>query len=70
MSTWDYVKSKYSTRPVADLGDEFTEEERVKLKEIRARFGGHPECAELGLNERQLTFARWLVDHGRLSDGA
>jgi hypothetical protein len=69
MSAWDYVKAKYATSPLVDLGEEFTEEECVKLKSIRARFGGHPECAELDLNERRLAFARWLVDHGQLSEG-
>jgi hypothetical protein len=70
MSTWEYVTSKYAIRPFADPREVFTEDELAKLREMRARFGGHPECAELNLNERQLAFARWLIDHGRLSDGA
>jgi hypothetical protein len=70
MSTWEYVMSKYAIGPVMDPRDVFTEEELANLREMRARFGGHPECAELNLNERQLAFARWLIDHGRLSDGA
>jgi hypothetical protein len=69
MSTWEHVQSSYAIGPLTDPSKVLTEDELAKLGELRARFGGHPECAELDLNERQLAFARWLIDHARVSDG-
>jgi hypothetical protein len=41
-----------------------TDEEISRLSKIRAQYDGHPECIELELDERRLTFARWLVNSG------
>lgn len=48
--------------------DDFTAEEKERLLALCQHFSAHPEYMETGLDERRLTFARWLVEHGRLSE--
>jgi hypothetical protein len=51
-----------------DIGDDFTTEEKERLLALCQHFSAHPEFLESGIDERRLTFARWLVEHGRLSE--
>lgn len=47
----------------------FAPQELAKLLELRARVESCGVNIELGLDERRLRFARWLVEHGKLSEG-
>jgi hypothetical protein len=53
----------------AVLEGQFTPEELAKLLALRALVATLSPYDELGLDEKRLKFARWLVEHGRLSDG-
>ncbi|HLZ23768.1 MAG TPA: hypothetical protein VKQ30_16780 [Ktedonobacterales bacterium] len=48
--------------------DDFTSDEKERLLALCQHFSAHPEYLESGIDERRLTFARWLVDHGKLSE--
>lgn len=68
MSTypWEYRKQRgRNTTQVAESS--FTPEEIARLVALRAR--SRSLDIEQGIDERRLTFARWLVDHGKLSEG-
>jgi hypothetical protein len=75
MFAWEYARYKHTTYPeqisvaIADVRTELTAEEIARLAAVRARYQGHPKCVEFDLDERRLTFVRWLVDNGRLSEG-
>ena len=47
---------------------QFTEDEIARLNDLSQRFQHHVGYFELELDERRLEFARWLVQHGRLSE--
>lgn len=67
MQSWEsglHVKSQ----PETASDDDFTAEEKERLLALCQHFSSHPEYLELGIDERRLTFARWLVEHGRLSE--
>lgn len=59
-----------TSQPEAATGidDDFTPEEKERLLAVSQHFSAHPEYLESGIDERRLTFARWLVEHGRLSE--
>lgn len=46
----------------------FTEDEIARLRALSRRFDSHAEYFEMDLDVRRLEFARWLVQHGRLSE--
>lgn len=46
----------------------FTETEREQLLTMRYIFTGHAEHSEMLMDVAELDFARWLYEHGRLSD--
>jgi hypothetical protein len=46
----------------------FTPVEFAKLSALRTRLQGRALAVELGLDERRLQFARWLVEHDRLTE--
>lgn len=48
--------------------DDFTPEEKERLLALCQHFSSHPHYLEYGIDERKLTFARWLVEHGKLSE--
>jgi len=52
----------------AVLEGRFTPEELAKLLALRTLFTNHSPFEELGLDEKRLKFARWLIEHGQLSD--
>lgn len=47
----------------------FTAEEWSRLSALRQRIASLPDYRELGSDIRRLEFVRWLVQHGKLSEG-
>lgn len=48
----------------------WTTAEKCRLDEVRrAYWRGEIRYSEDSLDERRLGFGRWLVEHGRISDG-
>jgi hypothetical protein len=70
MYPWEYAyaQSKWAAQRDTDPQEALSPEELTKLRQVRARFGGHPAWMELALDERRLSFVRWLVDHGRINE--
>lgn len=66
MFTW---KPTHQARRMLALADAFTAEQRVHLESLRVRYDETQDCGEFGLDEHWLLFARWLVEHGRISEG-
>lgn len=54
--------------PPATLRGNFTAEEVSRLTQLRGNFHVHSEYLERVTDERRLEFARWLLDHGKLSE--
>lgn len=48
----------------------FTAEEVARLCALRRHFQAHPDHGDADAAVRRLEFARWLVQHGRLSEGS
>jgi hypothetical protein len=44
------------------------EAERLVVLKMRYERGGFRELAEVSQEQKRLRFARWLVEHGRLTD--
>lgn len=68
MFLWEYARVKHSTQLAASPQEILSAEELARLTQLQVRFHGHPECVELALDELRLSFVRWLVDHGRISE--
>lgn len=66
MFTWN--KANQTLRASA-LAATFTPEEFAHFHALREQFQIDQDCGEFGLDEARLQFARWLVEHGRLSEG-
>lgn len=47
----------------------FTRAQRARLTRLRAHLRSRDPDLTCGLDARRLQFARWLVRHGRLSEG-
>jgi len=47
----------------------FTRAQRARLTRLRAHLRSRAPDLTYGLDARRLEFARWLVKHGRLSEG-
>lgn len=54
-------------RPIT-LSGNFTADEISRLMQLRSNFHVHTEYLERVIDERRLEFARWLLDHGKLSE--
>jgi len=64
-----YPWERMSAHASAPLGKAtFTPVEFAKLSALRTRLQGRAIAVELGLDERRLNFARWLVEHDRLTE--
>lgn len=64
-----YPWERMSAHASALLGKAtFTPVEFAKLSVLRTRLQGRAIAVELGLDERRLNFARWLVEHDRLTE--
>lgn len=50
------------------LSGNFTADEVARLTQLRTNFHAHTEYLERVVDERRLEFARWLLDHGKLSE--
>jgi hypothetical protein len=69
MYPWESVIHKSVSRVESESArSALTLDEIARLSSMRARYDGRPEYLELGLDERKLTFARWLVTQGKLTD--
>jgi hypothetical protein len=65
MFTWERANELQRD---ATLAATFTPEEFIRLQALREQYETSQDCGEFGLDERHLRFARWLVEHGRLSE--
>ena len=63
---WAYDTYKWSAVRLEQPS--FTPEELANLLALRSDIESRTIDIELDLDERRLQFARWLVDHGKLSD--
>ena len=66
MIRWDR-KPERAVAPAA-LADLFTPRELARLFAMRTRSGALRASEEFGIDANRLAFARWLVEHGRLSE--
>lgn len=66
MYLWAYYNYRWTA--VRQAQSTFTPEELASLLALRSRIENCSIDIELDLNERRLLFARWLIDHGKLSD--
>ena len=48
----------------------FSQEELARLNALRTNFRSRAEYIERVIDDRRLEFARWLVENGKLSEGA
>lgn len=52
----------------ATLGANFNSDEVARLVDLRRTVHEHTEYLERVIDQRRLEFARWLLDHGKLSE--
>lgn len=52
----------------ATLGNNFTTEEVERLKSLRRNIHEHTEFLDRVIDARRLEFARWLLEHGKLTE--
>ena len=52
----------------ATLGTNFSADEVARLVDLRRTVHEHTEFLERVIDQRRLEFARWLLDHGKLSE--
>lgn len=53
----------------AIMGSIFTAEELSRLSEMRQNYHTHAEYLERVIDDRRLEFGRWLLDHGKITEG-
>lgn len=53
----------------AIMGSIFTAEELSRLTELRQNYHMHAEYLERVIDDRRLEFGRWLLDHGKITEG-
>jgi hypothetical protein len=51
------------------LGSSFTSDELARLDALRRNYTNHAEYLERVIDDRRMEFARFLLEHGRLSEG-
>ncbi len=68
MFPWEYARLKNSIQLAISPQKIFSAGELDKLTKLQVKFRGHPEYVELALDEQRLSFVRWLVDNGRISE--
>ena len=54
----------------AALASAFTQEGVARVEALRATCEATHDCGEFGLDLRRLRYVRWLVEHGRIGEGA
>jgi len=52
----------------ATLGAGFTSDEMSRLDALRRNYTNHAEYLERVIDDRRMEFARFLLEHGRLSE--
>lgn len=52
------------------LGANFSSDEVARLVDLRRTVHEHTEYLERVIDQRRLEFARWLLDHGKLSEAS
>ena len=65
MFTWERADELQQETALAAT---FTPEELIRLRALREQYESSQDCGEFGLDECHLRFARWLVEHNRLSE--
>jgi hypothetical protein len=58
-----------TSKPAMVTGN-FSAEELARLNALRTSFRSRAEYLERVIDDRRLEFARWLVENGKLSEGA
>ncbi len=53
---------------IAEPVGALTAEEMLRLEAFLRRCDDQPQCLEWEIDPRRLEFARWLIQHGRLSE--
>lgn len=66
MFTWEQINRAYTSLA---LKRDLTPEECASVERLSERYQDTHNCGEFGLDVQRLRFARWLVEHGRLSEG-
>ena len=66
MSPHEYTNNP-NARPTT-LNGPFTSEEVTRLTDLRHNFFAHSEYLERVIDERRIEFARWLLEHGKLTE--
>jgi hypothetical protein len=69
MYPWERMRSLRDHTQVTAPVTTFTPEEHARLVRLRLHLQSRAVDLELGLDERRLRFARWLVEHGNISEG-
>jgi hypothetical protein len=62
-------KSEQGVQRLELLGWCFSPAEIERLSKLQQRYRERPETVELPLEECRWSFARWLVEHGRIGEG-
>lgn len=69
MSMYPWESWNFRARADTELKQSsFTPEELARLEALRNRVQSCSVDIEVGLDECRLKFARWLVEHGKLSE--
>lgn len=66
MFAWEQARER--ARRVVAVEDALAPEQVDRLSTYRSLLAARATDIELGLDERRLRFARWLYEHGRISD--
>lgn len=67
MAPRDYSATNSSVPAI--MGSIFTAEELTRLSELRENVQTHGEYLERVIDDRRLEFGRWLLEHGKITEG-
>lgn len=59
-----------NVRPTILGNSFFSTDEMGRLESLRQNYYQHAEYLERVIDDRRMEFARWLIEHGKLSEGA
>ncbi len=66
MFSWEQARER--TRRIVTVEDALAPEQVDRLSMYRNQLAARATDIEMGLDDRRLKFARWLYEHGRISD--
>lgn len=71
MAPRDYSTTNSTTNSgvPAIMGSLFTAEELSRLSELRENVHTHVEYLERVIDDRRMEFGRWLLEHGKITEG-